>query len=139
MKEGMRVFPQDFRVEEWLRWDNLQISAGADMAWVTYDQVAIRPSDNILSSDLQHETKILHRIDGQWKLVYLAIVVPAVGHNDTPQIELDGKGTVCRVNALARERLPAHMGLIVSGGRLRARDRTFDMGSKVKSEASSDC
>ena len=128
IKEGMRVFPQDFRVEEWLRWDNLQIRARADMAWVTYDQVAIRPSDRILSSDFQHETKILYRIDGEWKLVYLAIVVPGVGRNDTPQIELDGKGRVYRVNALARERLPTHPGLTVSGGRLRARDRTFDPG-----------
>ena len=128
VKEGMRVFPQDFRVEEWLRWDNLQIRARADMAWVTYDQVAIRPSDKILSSDFQHETKILYRVDGEWKLVFLAIVVPGVGRNDTPQIELDGKGKVCRVNALAQERLPAHPGLIVSGGRLRARDRKFDPG-----------
>jgi DNA-binding CsgD family transcriptional regulator len=126
VKEGMRVFPQDFRVEEWLRWDNLQIRARADMAWVTYDQVAIRPSNHILSSDFQHETKILYRIDGEWKLVYLAIVVPGPGRNDTPQIELDGEGKVRRINAPARERLPTHPGLIVSGGRLRARDRTFD-------------
>ena len=87
-----------------------------------------------LSADFQHETKILHRTDGEWKLAYLAIVVPGVGRNDTPQIELDVNGKVCRVNGLARERLPTHPGLIVSGGRLRARDRRFDPGLQSEIE-----
>lgn len=134
LREGMRRFPQNFMAEEWLRWDNLQVQAGTDMAWVSYDQVAIKHNPHIQASGLQHETKILHRVDGEWKLVCLLIVVPGIGRDDTPQIELDRNGRVFRINALAHDRLQDHPGLIVSAGRVRARNRQFDAGlqSEIK-------
>jgi len=125
-KEGMRQFPQDFVVEEWLRWENLQIQAVTDMAWVIYDQVAVQQSNDIQSTSFQHETKILHRVDGAWKLACVLVASPGIGRDDTPQIELNRNSKVVRVNSLARERLPDHPGLVVSGDRLRARNRDFD-------------
>jgi DNA-binding CsgD family transcriptional regulator len=126
LQQGMQMFPQACDPAEWLQWEKLQIIAGSDMAWVSYDQVATRHNDGILASGLQHETKILHRVDGKWKLVGLFIVVPGLGRDDTPLIELDHRGQVLRVNALAHECLLEHQGLAVSNGRVRARNRMFE-------------
>lgn len=126
LREGMRRYPQDFEAREWLRWENMQIEAGADMAWVTYDQVLVRTNDDFLSAPLQHESKVLRLVDGVWKLVGLFGAVPGVGRDDSPRIELGRDGKVFRINDLARDRLADHPGLVVSAGRLRARNRRYD-------------
>lgn len=132
IKEALRRFPQDFDFNDWLRWENIQIQVGTDMAWVAYDQVAIRENRNLAASEFQHETKILSRVDGQWKLVFVSIVVPGIRINDRPRIELGKDAKIYHVNALARERLPDHPGLLVSRDRLRAHKREFDRGLQEK-------
>ena len=128
VKEGMRRFPVSVNPEDHLRWENLQISAGTDMAWVSYDQVAISPIQKIQASNFQHELKILQLLEGEWKAVCLSIIVPGIGRSETPQVELDVAGRIKWVNELAQERLKDHPGLLQSGSKLRARNRAYDAG-----------
>ena len=49
---------------------NIRISSAKDMAWVTYDQKAVNPeTKEVLGRS--HETRILEKHDGQWKIAYL--------------------------------------------------------------------
>ncbi|MCR9135879.1 MAG: LuxR C-terminal-related transcriptional regulator [Alphaproteobacteria bacterium] len=125
-EEGFRQFPQNFDARESLRWDNIQVQVSGDMAWVTYDQVIVGHVPRIHAAPLSHETKIVQKFDGEWKLLCVIVVVPGVGHEDVPRIELNVDGTVVAINALARERLASHSGLTVSGHRVRALNRAFE-------------
>lgn len=127
-EEGLRQFPQDFDAQKVLRWDNIQIQVSGDMAWVTYDQVALRQIDGLHAPPLSHEVKIVQRFKGDWKIVCLMVAAPGIGREDTPLIELDAAGRVVGINTLARARLTSHPDLIVSGNRPRARNRAFDAG-----------
>ena len=130
-REVLRRAPQDYVAEDWLRWDNLQIHVSGDMAWASFDQVALQHDGHILAGGLTHEIKILHRVAGAWKLVSLSVVVPALGRNDVPQIEIGLDDKVSRINDLARDRLTGHPGLVLSGATLMARNRTFDAGLRA--------
>lgn len=134
--EGCRQFPQNFDARALLRWDNIQIQLSRDMAWVAYDQVALRHVPGMHVPPLAHEIKILQRFDGAWKIVCLTGVAPGIGREDAPRIELRADGRVVSINTLARERLTSHAGLMVSGGRLRARSRAFDAGLQEAVERS---
>ena len=125
-KEGFLQFPQDYDVENVLRWDNIQIEATADMAWVSYDQIVIEQTDGLHAAPFAHETKIIQRFNGAWKLVCVMVVAPGISRQDVPIIELDATGRVVSVNPLAQERLADHPGLMVSADRARARNRRFD-------------
>lgn len=133
-KEGMRQYPQNFDARKLLRWENIQVQIAGDMAWISYDQVAVRHAPGMHVPPLSHEVKIVQRIDGMWKLVCLMGVAPAIGREDTPRIELRSDGRVVSINELARERLASHPGLIVSGERPRARNRAFDAGLQAAIE-----
>lgn len=127
-KEGLRQFPQNFDAAKLLRWDNVQVQSCGDMAWVTYDQIVVRDTPNLHASPMSHETKIVQRFEGVWKIVCLIVVVPGLGREDAPRIELHADGRVASVNKLAQDRLAAHPGLTISGDRPRARNRAFDQG-----------
>ncbi len=127
-KEGFRQFPQNYDARALLRWDNIQIQISHDMAWVTYDQVALKHIPRMHVSPLSHETKIVHRIGGAWKLVCLIVVAPGLGRDDIPRIELDPDGCVIAMNDLARDRIGGHPGLAISVQKPRARHRRYDPG-----------
>ena len=127
-REGFRQFPQNFDAQDVLRWDNIQVVASGDLAWVSYDQIVLKQTDGLHAAPFAHEIKIVQRIDGLWKLVCVMVVAPGISREDKPLIELDLEGRVVAINALARERLKTHPGLTVSAERARARIRRFDLG-----------
>jgi DNA-binding CsgD family transcriptional regulator len=127
-KEGFRQFPQDFDAREVLRWDNIQIVVSGDLAWVSYDQIVLKPTEGLHAAPFAHENKIVQRFDGRWKMVCVMVVAPGINREDTPLVELGADGRVVAINALARQRLKHHPGLLVSAKRLRARLRQFDQG-----------
>ncbi|WP_435355529.1 nuclear transport factor 2 family protein [Emticicia sp. SJ17W-69] len=55
---------QDFKIER----DDIDIRINKDMAWATYTQ-KVNANGKILQTD--RETRILERINGDWKLVYV--------------------------------------------------------------------
>ncbi|MEY8098508.1 helix-turn-helix transcriptional regulator [Falsihalocynthiibacter sp. S25ZX9] len=125
-QEGFRQFPQNFEARDLLRWENIQFQITADMAWISYDQIAVKHVPKMHVSPMSHEVKIIQKFKGSWKIICLIVVVPGIRREDVPLIELTADGRVARINKLASERLGAHSGLVVSGGRLHARIRKFD-------------
>lgn len=132
IREVLRQYPQAYVAEDVLRWDNLHLQVSGDIAWASYDQVMLTEDDNLLAPRLSHEVKILNRTPEGWKIVLLSAVVPAIGREDVPQIEIGFDGLVSRVNGLARERLADHPGLVLSGTRIRARHRDLDPGFQAE-------
>lgn len=137
-KEGFRKYPQNVDARESLRWENIQIQVAGDMAWIAYDQVLVRNIPGIHAPPLSHEVKIVQRFDGDWKLVCLTVQAPGIGREDVPLIELDADGKLVGVNTLASERLKSHRGLILSGNRVKARNRAFDTGLQTAIQWSKD-
>ena len=127
-KEGFRQYPQDFQNRDIIRNENVQIQISGDMAWISYDQRAADKPNGMHLPAFSHGLKIVQRFDGAWKLVCLTDIAPGIGREDTPRVELDEEGKVVFINKLAQSRLPTHAGLIISGNRLRARQRQFAPG-----------
>jgi hypothetical protein len=51
---------------------NINIRIGQDMAWATFDQYGKDTNDPTFDMPgLSHETRILEKIDGEWKIVYV--------------------------------------------------------------------
>ena len=124
-EEGLRQYPQDFDNRAIIRNENVQVQICGDMAWISYDQIAVEPPAGMSLPPLAHGLKIVQRFDGKWKLICLAEAAPSIGRTDVPCIELSHDGRIIDVNSLAKERLTNNVGLIVSGDRLRARQRTY--------------
>ena len=58
-----------------VHWENLEINAGTDMAWASYEQVGGPAELDAPLAGTQNELKIFHKIDGSWKIV-CAVVLP---------------------------------------------------------------
>ena len=65
-EEGFQKFPQNFDASKLVEWRNIQIQLAGDMAWVTYDQVALGNVPGMHISAFSHEVKIVQRLDGEW-------------------------------------------------------------------------
>lgn len=114
-------FPEQQAVWEQVRWEKLNVNITENMAWVTYDQIGLDGAE-----DLKRELKILHRIDGIWKIGCVVMMEGAVEQATTPLIEVDVDRRILWANHPAHERLSRHQGLINAAGRLRARNRKHD-------------
>ncbi len=127
-EEGFRQYPQNYVAREMLRWDNIQIQSSGEMAWITYDQIALKHDPGLHAPPMAHETKIIQKFGGAWKIVCIIVVSPALGREDIPRVELNAKGRILTCNRLAKARLPTHAGLTASHDRLRALNRAYDKG-----------
>ena len=114
-------FPEKQPFEDRVSWENVNIVVAGNMSWVTYDQIGTDTGD-----DLKRLLKILHRVDGVWKIACLVMMESMVQQADCPLIEVDGEARVLWANQLARDRMDGHEGLVVAAGRLRARNRKYD-------------
>lgn len=126
-KEGFRQYPQDFDNRAVIRNENVLVQISGDMAWISYDQIADPLPPGMHLPPLSHGVKIVQRFNGKWKLICFTDVAPGIGRTDVPRIELTIDGRVILINELAKERLVDHPGLMVSGVRIRARQRKFGL------------
>lgn len=117
----MDRFPEPQAIWEQVRWEKLNVNVAENMAWVTYDQIGLDGAE-----DIKRELKILHRVDGVWKIACVVMMEGGVEQAGTPLIEVDVEMRIVWANRLAHERLDVHQGLINIGGRLRARHRKHD-------------
>ncbi|UIK04014.1 LuxR family transcriptional regulator [Neorhizobium galegae] len=117
----MERFPEKHADFERVRWEKVNIVIAGNMAWVTYDQIGIDAGD-----DLKRELKILHRVDGGWKIGCMVMMESTVEQANSPLIEVDADKRILWTNRLAQERIRDHQGLAVDAGRLRARRREHD-------------
>ncbi|MFK8036281.1 MAG: LuxR C-terminal-related transcriptional regulator [Hyphomicrobiales bacterium] len=127
-EEGFRQYPQKFDNRAIIRNENVQVQVSGDMAWVSYDQIALDLPTGMHLPPLSHGVKIVQRFNGKWKLICFTDIAPGIGRTDVPRIELAIDGRVVEINDLAKERLANHAGLLVSGDRIRARNRKFGPG-----------
>lgn len=123
----MQLFPArnpDF--DQSIRWDNVKVLVGRDMARVTLDQIGLGDDPEFQIGGLQHELQILQKDGGRWKLNCIAILKPSFQHITAPLIEVDSDARVVWCNDQARTGLGDHRGLKVAGTRLRTINRAFD-------------
>lgn len=136
-RKSMEWAPQHYDAREYLDRQNIQISISGDMAWVHYDQVLAKNDPDFITDALQHETKILHRVDGRWRIACMILVVPEKAQTTSPEIRLDDCGRVVQLNDAAKARLPDFRGLTIVGDRLRAGIK--DMNPAFQVEISKRC
>lgn len=114
--------------------EGVNVVVGGDMAWVSYEQVAPDTGDGIEVAGLQHELKIFHRVDGDWKIACLVLAQSTVELANWPLVEVDADLRIVWMNRQARQRLRDHPGLVDAGGTLRARrtEHRAALGDAVK-------
>ncbi|RXT30569.1 DUF4440 domain-containing protein [Rhizobium leguminosarum] len=121
LKRIVERFPQKRAFSEHVRWQKVNVIVAENMGWVTYDQTGIDGGD-----DLKRELKILHRVDGVWKIGCVVMMEGSIEQSNFPLIEIDADTRILWTNRLAQERIRGHQGLAVAAGRLRARRREHD-------------
>lgn len=123
MLDRFERFPEPNMSFEQMRRENMQINVGADMAWATFDQIGVDTGDAFDLAGIQHELRILHKIDGHWKIACMIVMQRSIDHVDHPLIEVDEEMRVLWLNAQAKALLRDLPELAVANGRLKARDR----------------
>jgi DNA-binding CsgD family transcriptional regulator len=104
-----------------VRWERMNVVVDGTVAWATFDQIG-----GDTGEDRKRALRILHRIDGAWKIACVVVMECTVEEARCPLIEVDAGARILWTNRLARERLRGHPGLVTAAGRLRARRRERD-------------
>lgn len=125
-KHMAEQYPDSF-ADNRVQHEKMNIVVHGETAWVTYDQVGVPSDDNFEMVGIQHELKIFHRIDGQWKIMCIVVMLRSVDHEVCPLIEIGLDKKVLWMNGFAHERISEHPALLISGGRLRVRNRKHDI------------
>lgn len=125
-RRSMAAYPASNRSMQQLRRDNLNIRIGHDMALVTFDQTAPSTGDPFDVAGLQHELRILERLDGEWKIVCCGELQPIRDSVTSPLLQVDENGTVLWQNSAFGEVLRSSPLLAMRGTRLKATDRGSD-------------
>jgi DNA-binding CsgD family transcriptional regulator len=121
LKKIVERFPEKHAFAERVRWEKVNIVVDGNVAWMTFDQIG---SDT--GEDRKRQLRILHRIDGAWKIGCMVMMESTVEEANCPLIEVDAAARILWTNRLARERIRGHPGLVAAAGRLRARRRERD-------------
>ncbi|TDW25266.1 DNA-binding CsgD family transcriptional regulator [Rhizobium azibense] len=114
-------FPEKHAFAGRVHWEKVNVVVDGDAAWVTYDQIG---SDT--GEDRKRQLRILHRIDGVWKIGCMVMMECTVEDAHCPLIEVDADARILWMNRLARERMPNYPGLVDAAGRLRTLRRECD-------------
>jgi len=110
---------------------NMNITIGSDMAWATFDQVGVETGDEFDLAGVQHELRVLHKIEGNWKIACMMVMQRSIDHARHPLIEIDKSMQILWMNGEAKTRLPGFPGLIISAGHLRAKEKEHDANLKA--------
>lgn len=126
LKRIVERFPDKQAFDERVRWEKVNIVVDGNVAWMTFDQIGSDTGD-----DRKRQLRILHRVDGDWKIACMVMMESSVEEATSPLIEVDADARILWTNRLARERIADHPGLVNAAGRLRARRRERDAGLRV--------
>jgi DNA-binding CsgD family transcriptional regulator len=137
-REAMTLFPpENSNFDRCIRWENVQVVAGTDMARVILDQIGLGEDPGFQLGGLQHELKTLQKVDGTWKISCIVILKPSFQHSPAPLIEVDADARILWRNDQAAAGLGVHRGLSAVGPRLRAQNRACDQGLREAIAATS--
>ena len=98
----------DWKQPETIRRENINIVVGSEMAWVSYDQIGGPSTNPGELAGHYHEVKILHKIEGAWKIACLVGTQLRDGQDLAPLVEVDEALRVLWMNEAAQDRLPVH-------------------------------
>lgn len=118
IKKIVARFPEQSPFEGSVRRENVNIVVDGNVAWATFDQIG---SDT--GTDRKRQLRILHRIDGTWKISCAVVLECAIEEASEPLIEVDQDAGIVWMNRSAQERISNHLGLFASAGHLRTRRR----------------
>lgn len=104
---------------------NLRINVRGDTAWAVFEEVVDVTDDPVEPPRNTHNARVFERHEGVWKIVFHAVFEPRSSYAEGPLVEVGADGTVLWQNEAATAVALEQAGLIVSGGRLRARDRAY--------------
>lgn len=121
LRKIVEKFPDKQAFAGRVHWEKINVVVDGNMAWVTFDQIG---SDT--GEDRKRQLRILHRIDGAWKIACMVMMESGIEAADCPLIEVDEHARILWTNRIARERMADYPGLVVAAGRLRARRRERD-------------
>ncbi|MCX5579690.1 helix-turn-helix domain-containing protein [Kaistia terrae] len=122
LRKIVERFPDKQAFAGRVHWEKVNVVIDGNVAWVTFDQIG---SDT--GEDRKRQLRILHRIDGVWKIACMVMMEGDIEAADCPLIEVDEHARILWTNRMARERMPGHPGLVVAAGRLRARRSEHDV------------
>jgi hypothetical protein len=128
MKRGMDKFSTPNPSIHRVRRENINIRLGADMAWVTFVQHAPTTGDPFDVPGTQNEMRIVEKHGGEWKIAGCVVFQSRLEYADCPLVRVDEKSAVLWMNAAAEAQFKGKHGLVISAGRLRARNRPSDKG-----------
>jgi DNA-binding CsgD family transcriptional regulator len=114
-------FPQSFS-ENRVRREKMNIVVTGDSAWASFNQIGDKTDDDFEMVGVQHELRIFQRIDGHWKIMCNIVLQRAIDHETCPLVEVTSGKKVLWMNAAAHERLNENSLLVMSGGKLRAKN-----------------
>jgi DNA-binding CsgD family transcriptional regulator/ketosteroid isomerase-like protein len=106
--------------------ERMNVVINGDTAWATYDQVGDGTDDNFYMVGTYHQLQIFHRIADQWKIACIVVIHRATDHEICPLIEVAPDKRVLWTNDAAHKQISKHPALIITGGRLRARNRNHE-------------
>ncbi len=118
IRNVMARHPKPNAFEGRVRWEGINVFVDGNMGWITYDQIGLDDE-----ADVKRLLKVVHRVEGVWKIACLAVMQSIATHSGCPLIEVDADARVVWMNQQARDRIGSHAGLVVAAGRLAARQR----------------
>ncbi len=110
----------DWQVPDAIQRENINVVISAEMAWVSYDQTGDMSSIPKELAGHYHELKILHKIDGSWKIACIVGTQTRIDHVRAPLVEVDETARLLWMNEAAKDHLPEHPMLGIRGERLHA-------------------
>lgn len=91
-----------------LRKENMNVVISDKMAWVTYDQIGDANSIPSEMAGRYHQLKILHKVDGAWKIACLVESQFQADDKHAPCFEVDETAHILEMNEAARICLAGH-------------------------------
>ncbi|MEP3278755.1 MAG: LuxR C-terminal-related transcriptional regulator [Stappiaceae bacterium] len=123
MKRRFRRFPEPNTSNDSIRRENMNVSIGSDMAWASFDQIGSDTGDAFDLAGIQHELRVLHKIDGRWKIACMVVMQRSIDQAHHPLIEVDTQMRIQWLNSEAKSLLSVLPELVADNGRLKVRDR----------------
>jgi DNA-binding CsgD family transcriptional regulator len=124
-KSLAKQYPATFD-EARVRRERMEIVVNGDTAWASFDQIGDKTDDDFEMVGTQHELRIFQRIDGQWKIACNVVMQRTIDQEICPLIEIGTDKSVLWMNRYAHEQINNHPFLVISSGRLRARNRAHE-------------
>ena len=126
IREAFDRHPEPNLSYDKIRRENMNIVVGSDIAWGTWNLIGADTGDVFDLPGLQFEMKVFHKIDGEWKIVCKTVMRRITDYSQCPLIELDASSRVLWMNTEAKAQLPNFPELVVSAGRLQAKNKARD-------------